>query len=141
MQRTQLRLNPPPVNSCGEKVYIRLRGKPSNKRHVTEGCIEKRKIKLHTYKVSYTSPLSGKEERKWVSVNDITSLTLEREKQKQHCAKLSKKKKIDHLKKYYMPIRRDDHAKAIEEQGFKLLYNPPGGGNCHYCTRQREWAS
>ena len=80
MQRTQLRLNPPSVYSIGEKVYIRLRGKPSNKRHVTEGCIEKRKIKLHTYKVSYTSPLSGKEERKWVSVNDITSLTLEREK-------------------------------------------------------------
>ena len=80
MQRTQLRLNRPSVYSCGEKVYIRFRGKPSNKQHVTEGRIEKRKIKLHTYKVSYTSPLSGKEERKWVSVNDITSLKLEREK-------------------------------------------------------------
>ena len=76
MQRTQLRLNPPSVYSCGGKVYIRLRGKPSNKQHVTEGRIEKRKIKLRTY-VSYTSPLSGKEERKWVSVNDITSLKLE----------------------------------------------------------------
>ena len=96
MQRTQLRLNPPSVYSSGEKVYIRLRGKPTNKRHVTEGRIEKRKIKLHTYKVSYASPLSGKEERKWVSVNDITSLTLEREKQNQKCTKLSKKKKIDH---------------------------------------------
>ena len=42
----------------------------------------KRKVKLHTYRVSYTSPLSGKEERKWVSVDDVTSLTLEREKQK-----------------------------------------------------------
>ena len=81
MQRTQLRLNPPSGYSSGEKVHIRMRGKPSNKRHVTEGRIEKRKIKLHTYKVSYTSPLSGKEERNWVSVNDITSLTLERENQ------------------------------------------------------------
>ena len=95
MQRKQLRLNPPLVYSSGEKVYIRLRGKPSNKQHVTEGRIEKRKIKLRTYNVSYTSPLSGKEERKWVSVNDITSLKLEREKQKQKCAKLSKKKKND----------------------------------------------
>ena len=93
MQRTQLRLNPPSVYSCGEKVCIRLRGKPSNKRHVTEGRVEKRKIKLHTCKVSYTSPLLGKEERKWVSVNDITSLTLEREKQKQKYAKLIKEKK------------------------------------------------
>ena len=39
---------------------MRLIGKPSNKRHVTEGRIEKRKIKLHNYKVSYTSPLTGK---------------------------------------------------------------------------------
>ena len=31
-----------------------------------------------------------------------------------------------------MPIRRDDHAQAIEDQGFKLLYNPPGGGNCQF---------
>ena len=74
MQRTQLCFNPPSVYSIGEKVYIRLRGKPSNKRHVTEGCIVKRKVKLHTYRVSYTSPLSGKEERKWVSVDDVTSL-------------------------------------------------------------------
>ena len=53
MQRTQLRLNPLSVYSIGEKVYMRLRGKPSNKKHVTEDRIEKRKIKLHTYKVSY----------------------------------------------------------------------------------------
>ena len=78
------------------------------------GRIEKRKIKWHTYKVSYTSPLSGKEERKWVSVDDITSLTLGREKQKQECAKLSSKKRNDHYKKYYIPMRRDDYAKAIE---------------------------
>ena len=33
-----------------------------------------------------------------------------------------------------MPIRRDNHAKAIEDQGFKLLYNPPGGGNCQFAA-------
>lgn len=41
-----------------------------------------------------------------------------------------------------MPRRSNDHAQAIEDQGFKLLYNPPGGGNANllnYCTRQREW--
>ena len=36
MQRTQLRLNPPSVYSCGEKVYLRLRGKPSNKQHACD---------------------------------------------------------------------------------------------------------
>ena len=80
---------------------------------MTAARIEKRKIKLHTYKVSYTSPLLGKEERKWVSVDDITSLTLGREKPKQKCVKLSSKKKIDHYKKYYIPIRRDDYARLL----------------------------
>ena len=47
----RLRLNLPSAYSIGEKNYIRFRGKPSNKRHVTEGCIVKRKVKLHTYRV------------------------------------------------------------------------------------------
>lgn len=81
-QRTQLRLNPPSVYSVGENVYVRLRGRAWNKRHVTEARIEERNIKLHTYKLAYTSPLIGKKERKWLSVDDITSLTLQREKQK-----------------------------------------------------------
>lgn len=51
-------------HNIGEKMYVRLIGKPSNKRHFTQSCIENRKIKLHTYKVSNTSLLSGKEERK-----------------------------------------------------------------------------
>ena len=63
-------------------MYIRLRGKSSNIQHLMEDRIEKRKIKLHNNKVSYTSPISGKEERKWVSVDDITRFTLKREKQK-----------------------------------------------------------
>ena len=119
-------------------MYIRLRGKPSSRWHVTEGCIEKRKIKLHTYKISYASPLSGKEEKKQVSVDDITSLTLEQEKQKQKCAKLPKKKKTDHYKKYYIPIRGDDYAKAIEDQGFELVYNPPGDGNCQFAALSHQ---
>ena len=116
-------------------MYVRLRRKPSSKRHMTEGRIEQRKIKLHTYKVSYAAPLSGKEERKW---DDITSLTLEQEKQKQKCAKLPKKKKTDHYKKYYIPIRGDDYAKAIEDQGFELVYNPPGDGNCQFAALSHQ---
>ena len=113
MQRTQLRLNPPSVYSSGEKcIYVR----EGNQRHVTEGRIEKRKIKLHTYKVSYASPLSGKEERKWVSVNDITSLTLEREKKKQNCAKLSKKKWYSALSNCFYVCKFD--AKSTSVWGF-----------------------
>ena len=63
-QRTHLRLNPPYVYSVGENVFVRLRGRAWNKRHVTEARIEEKNIKLHTYKVAYTSPLTGKKERK-----------------------------------------------------------------------------
>ena len=47
-------------------------------------------------------------------MDDITSFTLEQEKQKKKCAKLSKKKNIDHCRFYYIPMKRDDYAKAIE---------------------------
>ena len=71
-------------------------------------------------------------------MDDITSLTLGREKPKQKCVKLSSKKKIDHYKKYYIPMRRDDYAKAIEDQGFKLVYNPPGDGNFQFATLSHQ---
>ena len=71
-------------------------------------------------------------------MDDITSLTLEQEKQKQKCAKLPKKKKTDHYKKYYIPIRGDDYAKAIEDQGFELVYNPPGDGNCQFAALSHQ---
>ena len=110
---------------------------------MTAARIEKRKIKLHTYKVSYTSPLLGKEERKWVSVDDITSLTLGREKPKQKCVKLSSKKKIDHYKKYYIPMGRDDYAKAIETRvlnWFTILLEMAISNLLHYRTSQRDRA-
>ena len=34
-------------------------------------------------------------------------------------------------------MRRDDYAKATEDQGFRLVYNPPGDSNR---TTQRDWA-
>ena len=40
----------------------------------------------------------GKKEKKWVPVDDVTSITLQREKQKQKVAKLSKRKKISTIK-------------------------------------------
>jgi len=55
---------------------VRLRGRTWNKRrHVTEARIEEQNIKLHTYKVAYSSSLLGKKEGKRVPVDDLTSLT------------------------------------------------------------------
>ena len=137
-QRTHLRLNPPSVYSVGENVFVRLRGRAWNKRHVTEARIEEKNIKLHTYKVAYTSPLTGKKERKWVPVDDITSLTLQREKQKQKAAKLSKRKKAQHHKRYHIVMRKEDYVQAIEDQGFELVNNPPGDGNCQFAALSHQ---
>ena len=70
--------------AIGEKVYVRLRdkGRLQKKCCVTEAVIEKRNLRRHLYKVSYTSPESGKNEKKWLAVDDITSLTLREEKNK-----------------------------------------------------------
>ena len=37
-----------------------------------------------------------------------------------------------------MPMRRDDYAKAIEDQGFKLVYNPPGDGICQFAALSHQ---
>ena len=137
-QRTERSLNPPSVYSIGETVYVRLRGKVLNTRHVVEASIERRNSKLHTYKVSYTSPHSGKKERKWVPVDDITSITLQREKQKQQVARLSKRKKQEHRKKYLITKGKEDYAQAIEDQGFHIVYNPPGDGSCQFAALSHQ---
>ena len=118
-------------------MFVRLRGRAWNKRHVTEAKIEGKNIKLHTYKVAYTSPLTGKKERKWVPVDDITSLTLQREKQKQKAAKLWKRKKAQHHKRYHIVMRKEDYVQPTEDQGFELVYNPPGDGNCQFAALRK----
>ena len=83
MKQVYAKTNPPSKYAVGEKVYVRLRGKGrlQKKRCVTKAVIEKRNLKRHLYKVSYTSPESRKNE-KWLAVDDVTSLTLtKREKQ------------------------------------------------------------
>lgn len=62
MKQVYARTNPPSKYAVGEKVYVRLRGKGRlrKKRCVTEAVIEKRNLKRHLYKVSYTSPESRK---------------------------------------------------------------------------------
>ena len=67
-------------------------------------------------------------------MDDVTSLNLQEEKRKQKIAKLSKKKTTAHHAKYYIVMRRDDYTKIIEQQGFQIVYNPPGDGNCQFAA-------
>ena len=75
MKPAYARTSPPSKYSIGEKVYERLRdkGRLQKKCCVTEAVIEKRNLKRHLYKVSYTSLESGRNEKKRLAVDDITS--------------------------------------------------------------------
>lgn len=134
MQRAKLRSNPPAKYGVGEKVLVRLSGKAKKKRHIIEARIEKRNLKLQTYKVSYISLVTGKKENKWLPVDDVTSLTFQEEKRKQKAAKLSRRKKVLHHTRFNIVMTRDDYTKVIEHQGFQVIYNPPGDGNCQFAA-------
>ena len=134
MQRAKLGSNPPAKYGVGEKVLVRLSGKAKKKRHVIEARIEKRNLKLQTYKVSYISLVTGKKENKWLPVDDVTSLTFQEEKRKQKAAKLSRRKKVLHHTRFNIVMTRDDYTKVIEHQGFQVIYNPPGDGNCQFAA-------
>ena len=80
--------------------------------------MEKRNMKLHTCKVAYTSPLSGKKEKEMGPCGRHHKLYPTARKQKQKEAKLSKTKKIQHENKCHIAMKKDDYVQAIEDQGF-----------------------
>ncbi len=66
--------------------------------------------------------------------DDITSLTLGEEKLKQKAAKVTEQKKESHHKKFLIPMEHVDYARIIEDQGFDIVYNPLGDGNCQFAA-------
>ena len=79
------RNNPLSIYEVGETVLIRYpqTKKSVTKRHVLEADVE-RSVRLQKYKVAFISPTTGKLMHKWIPVSDVTSLTMEREKQKKN---------------------------------------------------------
>ena len=71
-------------------------------------------------------------------MDDRTSLTLgeEKKKKKQIAAKLklTKQQKKQHHNKYLVPMERVDYAKVIEDQGYNIVFNPPGDGSCQFAA-------
>ena len=138
MVKTHLKSNPPSKYRIGEKVHVRLAKKgmtkTSRKQQVVEALVEKRNLKRQSYKVSFISPSSGKRERRWLSVVDITSLTLRDEKLKQKAARVEKQKRKIHREKFLIPMESDDYLNFIEDQGYEPAYNPPGNGNCQFAA-------
>ena len=101
MIRKGLRNNPPSLYNIGEKVLIRYppAKKLCSRKSFLTARILNRNLKTCKYKVQFTYPAGSlKTLTKWISVNDITSTTIDREKRKRKLACQSNKKR--HKKKY-----------------------------------------
>ena len=87
---------PPSVYQVGETVLIRYPGsgrKWVKKRYVLEAQVLKRNLEKDLYKVSFSSPISGKKTNKWMSVCDVTSTTMDKENRKKKEGQRNRPKK------------------------------------------------
>ena len=131
MIRKGLRNNPPSVYNIGEKVLIRYPPvkKICSKRSILTAKILRRKLKACKYKVQLKyPPSSSKTLTKWISVDDITSTTMDKEKRKRKLANQSNKKM--HKKKYFIPYsnQRDKFTDMQSDINFLISYD------LHYVT-------
>ena len=83
-------------------------------------------------------PSNGKRINKWISVCNITSTTMEKEKRKQknvnnHDKKVKSTKAL-HVSKYKHSYQneREFMEDRFEEAHFLISYDPPGDGNCQF---------
>ena len=139
--------NPPSVYKVGERVLLRFPFSGKNriipkKRFVVDGTIMKRNVQLGKYKITYKSPTTDKSCCDWVSVEDVTSATAAEEKRKRVRArqqtsssamkKQEKAKKAAHREKYYIPMTHKELDEPFGDQGYDVVFNPPGDGNCQF---------
>lgn len=96
--------------------------------------VEKRNLKRHIYKVAFVSPKTVKEERKWVPVEEVTSLTLTQEKVKQNAARLPNKQKRNHFKRYRIVMQPEDYLYLIETKALEYLLIQKGVGTVNSQT-------
>ena len=126
----RMRNNPPSTYSVGEIILVHYPfsriSKAAPKRHyVIQGKIIKRDMKLFRYKVKYEHPETHCDITSWVSVEDITSLTVAEENKKE----IAKRKKVAARKKSLDKNSAEANAKQtvrFNSRQFICLY--------HFCT-------
>ena len=106
------------------------------KRYVLEAQVLKRNLEKDLYKVSFSSPISGKKTNKWMSVCDVTSTTMDKENRKKKKAKGTgpKSAKAAHRKNYKQAYdsKRVFMEDRLNSAHFLISYDPPGDGNCQF---------
>jgi len=105
MIKKGLRQHPPSKYSIDEGVLVHYptARKHSTKRYVLKAKVLKRKLKTCKYKLAFEYPSgSDKHVTKWLSVDDITSTTIEKEQKRQKAVTTRQKER--HKKIFYTTI-------------------------------------
>ena len=158
----RMKNNPPSTYELGENVLIRYPFSRTSKaapkrRFVTTAKVLKRNLKNYRYKVSYRHPETGDKNTSWISVEDITSETVEKENRKREEAReefSSKTRKYASAKKHHLPRERRQDARSkfyipitVEDvftftsQGYNVVFNPDGNGDCQFSAIAHHLAS
>ena len=146
----------------GEKVLVKypFQVRVPKRRSVVIAKILKRNKSFSKYQVTYTDP-NGITKKTWVSVENITSLTVEEEKIRREKSKtyfLEKRQRENHRRKYYITLSSVEDAEEETDKdeceryhetntcsgeknktddtifipGVRITFNPTNYGNCQF---------
>ena len=143
----RMKSNPPSTYELNENVLIRYPFSRTSKtapkcRFVTTAQVLKRKCKNFRYKVSYRHPETGDKTTSWISVEDITSETVEKENSKRKDARKELPSKHTSTKKQPLPRERRENARSKSYKPMtvedvyedNVVFNPDGNGDCQFST-------
>ena len=113
----------------GEQVFVRFgkkHGKKAPKRRfVILGTVVKIGKNDNTYKIKFKNPKSSSLMSDWFSVEDIADFKKKADKINDNNTKHNKSK-------YYIPLTKNDRYALFNDQGYTVLFDPPGDGNCQF---------
>ena len=106
---------------------LRQKGKrPLKKQHILLVKVEKINKNGCSYKIKLTLPGAGTPTTQWFSVEDVTEFACANS----NCEKKASRRK--HKEQYLIPLTRAYHVQEFQRQEYRLIYNPPGDGNCQF---------
>ena len=129
------RLNTCSVYHPGDTVLVRYgKGKGKyvpTKRHILEGRVIKKNKRFDSYKIRVRVPGSKLSTSLWFPVEDIADFksNLTTNKTKRVKRKRNTKRKNKNL---LIPLTKDDRLEQLTNQGYELIYDPPGDGDCQF---------
>ena len=127
------RLNKCSVYSPGETVLLRLGEKRSKSRkniRILEGKVIKKSKTLDRYVVQFNHAKEKQPSKIWFSVEDMVDYI-----NNNAAAEKNKTTKLQNLRKELLiPLTREDRLDAITNQGYAIIYDPPGNGDYQFAA-------